>query len=198
MNTLPLGPALLALAITTFLAAGPLQADIKTKATQPAAVTKSCPAFLDRDFRKLRSSGTVNLCRDFAGKPLLLVNTASRCGYTPQFKGLQALYERYKNKGLMVVGFPSDDFRQEAKDEAETAEVCYVNYGVTFVMLSPTAVTGPNANPVFTELARQQRAPDWNFNKYLISSDGKVSAYFDSSITPESLQLNQAIAALLR
>jgi len=186
----------LTLVITAFPAA-PLQAGIKTAATQPTAVTQSCPAFLDHDFRKLRSRSTVNLCRDFAGRPLLLVNTASHCGYTPQFNGLQALHERYKNKGLVVVGFPSDDFRQEAKDEAETAEVCYANYGVTFVMLSPTSVTGRNANPVFVELARQQREPSWNFNKYLVSSDGKVSAYFNSSVTPESPQLNQAIAALL-
>lgn len=171
-------------------------------APQPSAAVKAapsaCPAFLNHDFRKLRSSATVNLCRDFAGKPLLIVNTASHCGYTPQFKGLQALHERYKNQGLVVVGFPSDDFRQEAKDEAETAEVCYANYGVTFVMLSPTVVTGRGANPVFAELARQQREPGWNFNKYLVTPDGKVAAYFDSNVAPESPQLDRAIAALLR
>jgi len=198
MNRISLGSIVLVLLITMFVTVAPLQADIKTAAARPAAVAKSCPAFLDHDFRKLRSSASVNLCRNFAGKPLLIVNTASHCGYTPQFKGLQVLHERYKNKGLVVVGFPSDDFWQEAKDEAETADICYANYGVTFVMLSPTAVTGRNANPVFVELARQQREPSWNFNKYLISSDGKVSAHFNSSITPESPQLNQAIAALLR
>ena len=158
----------------------------------------SCPAFLNHDFRKLRSSGSVNLCKDFAGKPLLIVNTASHCGYTPQFKGLQALHEKYKSQGLVVVGFPSDDFQQEAKDEAETAEVCFLNYGVTFTMLSPTVVTGRNANPVFAELARQQRQPGWNFNKYLVTPQGKVTAYFDSNTTPDSPQLNQAIGALLR
>lgn len=162
------------------------------------AVQGTCPAFLNHDFRKLRSSGSVNLCRDFAGKPLLIVNTASHCGYTPQFKGLQALHEKYKDQGLVVVGFPSDDFQQEAKDEAETAEVCFLNYGVTFTMLSPTAVTGRNANPVFAELARQQRQPGWNFNKYLVTPQGKVTAYFDSNTTPDSPQLNQAIGALLR
>jgi glutathione peroxidase len=98
----------------------------------------------------------------------------------------------------VVVGFPSDDFRQEANDEAETAEVCFVNYGVTFTMLSPTAVTGRDANPVFAELARQQRAPRWNFNKYLVSPEGRVTAYFDSGTAPGSPQLDQAIAALLR
>jgi glutathione peroxidase len=114
------------------------------------------------------------------------------------FKGLQALHEKYKAQGLVVVGFPSDDFQQEAKDEAETAEVCFLNYGVTFTMLSPTVVTGRNANPVFAELARQQRQPGWNFNKYLITPQGKVTAYFDSNATPDSPQLNQAIGALLR
>lgn len=163
-----------------------------------AAAPASCPAYLNQEFRKLRSSGTVNLCRDFAGKPLLIVNTASHCGYTPQFKGLQALHEKYKDKGLVVVGFPSDDFQQEAKDEAETAEVCFLNYGVTFTMLSPTVVTGRNANPVFAELARQQRQPGWNFNKYVVRPDGKVTAYFDSSATPDSAALNQAIGAVLR
>jgi glutathione peroxidase len=163
-----------------------------------AAAAGACPAFLNHEFRKLRSSGNVNVCRDFAGKPLLIVNTASHCGYTPQFKGLQALHEKYKDKGLIVIGFPSDDFQQEAKDEAETAEVCFLNYGVTFTMLSPTAVTGRNANPVFAELARQQRQPGWNFNKYLVTPQGRVTAYFDSNASPDSAQLNQAIGALLR
>lgn len=98
----------------------------------------------------------------------------------------------------MVVGFPSDDFKQEAKNEAETADVCYVNYGVTFTMLSPSAVTGRAANPVFRELARRSRAPSWNFNKYLVSSDGKVVRHFDSRVVPESADLQQAIEQLLR
>lgn len=180
-----------------FMATAPQAAPAATPAAAPAAAG-TCPAFLNHDFRKLRASGSVNICKDFAGKPLLIVNTASHCGYTPQFKGLQALHEKYKDKGLVVVGFPSDDFQQEAKDEAETAEVCFLNYGVTFTMLSPTVVTGRNANPVFAELARQQRQPGWNFNKYLVTPEGKVTAYFDSNATPESAQLNQAIGALLR
>ncbi len=180
-----------------FMATAPQAAPAAPPAAAPAAAG-TCPAFLNHDFRKLRASGSVNICKDFAGKPLLIVNTASHCGYTPQFKGLQALHEKYKDKGLVVVGFPSDDFQQEAKDEAETAEVCFLNYGVTFTMLSPTVVTGRSANPVFAELARQQRQPGWNFNKYLVTPEGKVTAYFDSNATPESAQLNQAIGALLR
>ena len=188
----------LATAVAVLLSGAAVAAPAATAPAAAPSTAKACPAFLNHEFRKLRSSGTVNLCRDFAGKPLLIVNTASHCGYTPQFKGLQALHERYRDKGLVVVGFPSDDFQQEAKDEAETAEVCFLNYGVTFTMLSPTVVTGRNANPVFAELARQQRQPGWNFNKYLVTPEGKVTAYFDSSTTPDSAQLNQAIGALLR
>jgi glutathione peroxidase len=156
-----------------------------------------CSAFLDHDFKKLRSEQSVNLCEAYAGKPLLIVNTASHCGYTPQFKGLEALNQKYRARGLVVVGFPSDDFKQEAKQEAETAEICYINYGVTFTMLSPSVVTGRNANPVFKELARKSSEPSWNFNKYLVSADGKVVQHFDSNVTPDSAQLNQAIGQLL-
>ena len=156
-----------------------------------------CPAWLDHDFTKLRSSETVNICKTFAGKPLLLVNTASHCGFTPQFKGLEALHEQYKDQGLVVVGFPSNDFNQEAKTDKETAEVCYINYGVKFLMLAPQAVKGVAANPVFKELARQTQEPQWNFNKYLVKPDGTVTNYFDSRVTPESPELKAAIAALL-
>jgi glutathione peroxidase len=156
-----------------------------------------CPAFLNQDFKKLRSEQSINLCEAYAGKPLLIVNTASHCGYTPQFKGLEALNQKYRARGLVVVGFPSDDFKQEAKQEAETAEICYINYGVTFTMLSPSVVTGRNANPVFKELARKSTEPSWNFNKYLVSADGKVVRHFDSNVKPDSAQLNQAIEQLL-
>lgn len=200
MNSSLVRLVLVALGASAGLAAAQTRGNVGAVAAGPpvAAVAKACPAFLNQEFRKLRSRDTVNLCRDFPGRALLIVNTASHCGYTSQFKGLQALHERYKDKGLVVVGFPSDDFRQEANDEAETAEVCFVNYGVTFTMLSPTAVTGRDANVVFAELARQQRAPRWNFNKYLVSPEGRVTAYFDSGTAPESPQLDQAIAALLR
>ena len=166
--------------------------------TAPAALAADCPAFLDHEFKKLRSSQSINLCTEFAGKPLLIVNTASHCGYTPQFKGLEALHQKYKARGLVVIGFPSDDFKQEAKDEAETADVCYVNYGVTFTMLSRSAVTGSAANPVFQELGRRSDAPGWNFNKYLVGADGKVVQHFDSGVRPDSVEVQQAIEQLLR
>ena len=162
-----------------------------------AVSAHACPAFLDHEFHKLHSTERVNLCKAFGGKPLLIVNTASHCGYTPQFKGLEALHEKYRDRGLVVIGFPSDDFQQEAKDEAETAQVCFMNYGVTFTMLSPLPVKGATANPVFRELARQAREPQWNFNKYLVKPDGTVANYFDSEVTPESATLNTAVEHVL-
>jgi glutathione peroxidase len=152
-----------------------------------------CPAFLNHDFQKLHSSDSVNLCSAYAGKPLLIVNTASHCGYTPQFKGLEALHRKYRERGLVVVGFPSDDFNQEANDQAKTADICYINYGVTFTMLAPSPVTGRNANPVFQELDRRTQEPSWNFNKYLVSADGRTVQRFDSSVTPDSPELTRAV-----
>jgi glutathione peroxidase len=168
---------------------------VSAVAASPAA--QECPAFLNQEYRKLHSSQSVNLCKAFAGKPMLIVNTASHCGFTPQFRGLEAVHEKYKNRGLAVVGFSSDDFNQEAKDEAAAADTCFVNYGVTFTMLAPQRVKGAEANAVFRELARQTQEPKWNFNKYLVSADGKVQ-HFDSRVAPDSPQLNEAIEKLLK
>ncbi|MCB1703915.1 MAG: glutathione peroxidase [Halioglobus sp.] len=156
-----------------------------------------CAGYLDVEMRKLHSSEVVNLCEVAAGKPLLIVNTASHCGYTPQFKQLEAVFQKYREQGLQVVGFASDDFRQEANDEAEAAEVCYVNYGVTFTMLAPSHVRGDGANPVFAELARQSEAPGWNFNKYVVDGAGSVVAHFGSSVSPDSTELQMAIEGVL-
>lgn len=158
----------------------------------------ACPAFLDHDFRKLHSSQQVNLCEAFAGKPMLIVNTASHCGFTPQFTGLEAVHDKYKDKGLAVVGFSSDDFNQEAKDEAEAAEICVQNFGVSFTMIAPQSVKGAAANPVFKELARQTREPNWNFNKYLVSADGKTVKHFESRVAPDSPELIAAIESMLK
>lgn len=156
-----------------------------------------CPAYLDHEFRKLHSTQTVDLCAVTAGKPVLIVNTASHCGYTSQFEGLEALHQKYKGRGLVVVGFPSDDFNQEASEEAEAADVCFINYGVTFTMLAPTSVKGPAANPVFLELNRRAAEPSWNFNKYLVGADGQMVRHFKSSVTPDSTALQEAIEKLL-
>lgn len=161
------------------------------------AAEPSCPALLDHEAHKLHSSQRVDLCT-FSGRPLLLVNTASYCGFTRQFEGLQALYERYADRGLEVIGFPSNDFRQEADDEATTAEVCRVNYGVRFTMLSPSAVSGDDANPVFAEIARQgAELPRWNFHKYVVDGDGRVTASFGSRTEPDAEELRAALEAVL-
>jgi glutathione peroxidase len=184
--------------LITVVVASAKQLTTPAMAAPQAGATQSCPAYLDREFRKLHSSQTVNICKEFAGKPLLIINTASHCGYTPQFKGLEAAYQKYKNRGLVVVGFASDDFNQEAKDEAEAADTCFLNYGVTFTMLAPQHVKGPEANPVFQELARQTVAPAWNFNKYLVRADGKVLQHLDSKVAPESPEFAAAVEGLLK
>lgn len=158
-----------------------------------AAQAAECPALLQGDLQKLRSQERIDLCATFAGKPLLVVNTASFCGFTPQFKGLEALYQRYKEQGLQVLGVPSDDFRQEADSSEETAKVCYVNYGVTFPMSETQSVTGSAAVPLFKELAAQSQAPRWNFSKYVVDAQGKVIASFPSSTTPDDPALLAAV-----
>jgi glutathione peroxidase len=181
------------------LAAVPLVSSlpqVSAVAASPAA--QECPAFLNQEYRKLHSSQSVNLCKAFAGKPMLIVNTASHCGFTPQFKGLEGVHQKYNSRGLVVLGFSSDDFNQEAKDEAKAADTCFVNYGVTFTMLAPQHVKGAEANPVFRELARQTQEPKWNFNKYLVSADGKTVQHFDSRVAPDSQQLNDAIEKMLK
>lgn len=156
-----------------------------------------CPELLQHSFRKLHSTESVNLCEAFGGKPLLIINTASNCGFTDQFAGLETLYQSYAEQGLAVLGFSSNDFFQEADEEADAAEVCYVNYGVTFTMFAPTSVRGKDANPVFKELADQAGAPRWNFTKYLVAPDGKVIGRFGSSVTPADAEIRVAIESLL-
>jgi glutathione peroxidase len=155
-------------------------------------------ALYHHQLKRLHSAEVVDLRERFAGKPMLVINTASFCGFTGQFEGLEALHQRYKDQGLMVVGFPSDDFNQEAKNEEKSAEVCFVNFGVTFDMFSPIHVKGDNAHPIFREIARQSDTPPrWNFYKYVIDRDGKVTAAFSSMTSPSSDKLRKAIEAVL-
>lgn len=157
----------------------------------------ACADVFDHSMRRLHAKDDVNLCEVTANRPVLVVNTASHCGYTPQFKGLEALHQRYREQGLVVVGFASDSFSQEADSEAKAADVCYVNYGVTFTMLAPTPVRGSVANPVFQALNERAGEPKWNFNKYLISADGQQVQHFDSSVRPDSEVLAGAIEEVL-
>lgn len=161
-------------------------------------VLAGCHDLLNYQATKLRSSKTIDFCEHYKDKALLLVNTASQCGFTPQFKGLQALHEEYGDK-LAVIGFPSDDFNQEHRDTQKVADVCYVNYGVTFTMLEPSKVTGDGANALFKALAhRTGKQPAWNFNKYLVSVDGETVQYFASSVEPNSIKLKSSIDALIK
>ncbi|GAA0794529.1 glutathione peroxidase [Marinobacterium sediminicola] len=165
---------------------------------QAAASEPDLNALLDHQLKRLHSSEVVNLKSQYAGQPMLVINTASRCGFTPQFEGLEALHQTYKEKGLRVVGFPSNDFMQEAKDEAKIAKVCRYNFGVTFDMFAPIPVRGSDAHPVFREIARQTgKAPRWNFYKYVINKEGQVTAVFSSMTSPDDRELIEAIEAVL-
>ena len=156
-----------------------------------------CLSFLDQKLRKLHSKETVDLCEITAGKTVLMVNTASNCGYTPQFKGLEALHQEYKDNGLVIIGFPSDDFFQEEDDEKDTAKVCFVNYGVTFTMLETTAVRGSDANATFEYLAEKTTAPKWNFYKYLVSDNGNNIQHFNSRVKPSDEEFINAVKSAL-
>ncbi|WP_285164718.1 glutathione peroxidase [Shewanella goraebulensis] len=160
------------------------------------AIANSCPDYLNVEARKLHSDEVVDLCEVTNGKPVLIVNTASNCGFTPQFEALEALHKEYEDD-LVVIGFPSDDFFQEEDDEAKTADVCFVNYGVTFTMVSTSAVRGSDVNSVFAYLGDKTAAPKWNFYKYLVSADGESVQQFNSRVKPDSEELKKAIESVL-
>jgi glutathione peroxidase len=162
------------------------------------AQAAECPALLQGSLPKLRSIESIDLCQRFAGKPLVVVNTASFCGFAPQFKGLEALNQRYKEQGLEVIGVPSNDFKQESKDGAETAKVCYVNYGVTFTMTEPQKVRGDDATNLFKVLGKQsENPPKWNFYKYVVDRQGKVVASFSSLTKPDDPDFIAAVEKAL-
>ncbi|MEJ6495692.1 glutathione peroxidase [Pseudoalteromonas lipolytica] len=176
--------------ITTNLAAQ------TTEAVPTAKASSQCDDFTNVTMRKLRSKESINFC-EFKDKPLLIVNTASNCGLTGQFEGLEAIHKEYKDQGLVVLGFPSDDFFQEEDDEKDTAKVCFINYGVTFNMLATSAVRGSDANPIFKHLNEATSSPNWNFYKYLVSADRTTVQRFNSKTKPQSQTLRDAIEAEL-
>lgn len=159
----------------------------------PYGANAECPEAFDNTIRKLHSKESANLCDlHNAGKATLVVNTASHCGFTKQFAGLEELHKKYAKQGLVVVGFPSADFRQEEKSEEGTARVCYENYGVTFVMFEHSAVKGDKVTPAFKYLAAKTQKPSWNFNKYLVDNKGHVT-HFGSMTTPLDSKLEEAV-----
>lgn len=141
---------------------------------------------LDQDFRQLASTEEVNLCEAYEGKVVLVVNTASKCGNTPQYDGLEKLYKQYGPQGLVVLGFPSNDFMgQEPGSEAQIEEFCRLTYGVEFPMFEKTSVKKKNAHPFFVALAESSGSyPRWNFHKYLIGRDGALVSDFSPSTKP--------------
>jgi len=155
-------------------------------------------------FEVVTIGGETNKLEQYKGKVLLIVNTASKCGFTGQYEGLQRLYAEFKEQGLVVLGFPSNDFmRQEPGSNAEIQSFCTLNYGVTFPMFAKIEVAGKNPHPLYTWLTSKATNPatagkiSWNFNKFLIARDGTVAGRFGSRTKPDDAELTQAVKAAL-
>ena len=183
--------ALLAnIVMSAALAAEPAKPATGAGANAPSA---ACPALLKHSFLRLQDEQPQDLCQ-YKGKVVVVVNTASFCGFTPQYEGLEALYSKYKDKGLVVLGFPSNDFSQESGSNKEIAAFCASTFGVKFPMFTKTSVTGPQVNPLFKELSAQTgTAPRWNFYKYVIARDGQSVVSFNSMADPKSRQFLKEI-----
>lgn len=161
------------------------------------AAEAACPPLLNHGVANLMDE-PVSLCQ-FQGKVLLIVNTASECGYTPQYDGLEKVYRRYRDKGFVVLGFPANDFGgQEPGSNKEIAQFCQVNYNITFPVFAKSSVVGAKANPLYRELAAKTgKAPQWNFHKYLIDRRGQPLAVFESAVEPDDKRLTGAIEKAL-
>ncbi|WP_051971913.1 glutathione peroxidase [Massilia sp. 9096] len=190
--------SLAAAAAVASIGAAPAQAQSQSAApAMNAAEPASCPAVLKHTFKRLQDEAPQNLCQ-YSGKVVLVVNTASKCGFTPQYEGLEKLYAKYAPRGLVVLGFPSNDFKQEDADAKKIADLCYNTYGVKFPMFITSVVTGNGANPLYAELIKATgNEPKWNFNKYLIDRNGKVLEYYPSKVTPEDPALVSKIEQAL-
>jgi glutathione peroxidase len=163
---------------------------LPAQATNPPA---ACPALLQHSVLRLQDEKPQSLCQ-YSGKVVLVVNTASYCGFTSQYKDLEAVYAKYADKGLVVLGFPSNDFAQEKATNKEIADFCENTFGVKFPMFTKTVVTGLQAAPFYKQLAEQTgKKPTWNFFKYLIGRDGKVVDTFGSMTNPSNRSVASAI-----
>ncbi len=162
-------------------------------AQQAPAPATACPALLQHSFPRLQDEQPQPLCQ-YTGKVLLVVNTASFCGFTPQYQTLEQLHAKYRTRGLVVLGFPSNDFAQESGSNKDIAAFCENTFGVKFPMFGKTAVRGADANPLFRQLAAQTgRAPQWNFHKYLVARDGKVVENYSSLTRPDDPSVVRAL-----
>ena len=157
----------------------------------------ACPKILDHKMKNLEGK-TIDLC-EYSGQVVLAVNTASKCGFTPQFEELEALHQNFKDQGFTVIGFPANDFGgQEPGSNQEIKEFCELNYGVKFPMMEKSSVKKKTANPIFAQLIDATGVtPKWNFYKYLISRDGEEVYSFSSVTSPNSKKLLNKLKALL-
>lgn len=168
----------------------------RAQAAGPSATP--CPVLLDRTMARLQDDAPQQLCQ-YAGRVALVVNTASYCGYTRQYEGLEALFRAYRSRGFVILGFPSNDFgQQEPGSASQIADLCFNTYGVAFPMFAKTVVSGPKADPFFAALAKSAgSAPKWNFHKYLIGRDGSVLAAYPSAIEPNDATLRRDLERAL-
>ncbi len=177
--------------------------DTTTDAPAPAADTKEQKPMSFLDFKTDSLDGKPVDLAKYKGKVILVINTASKCGNTPQYDGLEKLYNARKDQGLVIIGFPANNFGgQEPGTNAEIGEFCKQNYGVTFPMMAKTSVKGDDQSPIFAYLTKEANPDltgdiDWNFAKFLISRDGKLVARFKSKVQPDSTELSDAITAEL-
>ncbi|AGC44096.1 glutathione peroxidase [Myxococcus stipitatus DSM 14675] len=182
------------LTLVTALAVTPALASTPSKS--PPASEKTSMSLHDLSANRL--DGKAAKLSDYQGKVLVIVNTASECGYTPQYAGLEKLYQEYKAKGVEVLGFPSNDFgEQEPGTSEQIAKFCELRFKVTFPMFEKVKTKGDGQSPVYSFLAKKHDAPKWNFHKYVVGKDGQVVAGFPSKVTPESDELRKAINAAL-
>jgi glutathione peroxidase len=164
----------------------------------PAPQASACPQLLDHEFNRLQTGKPESLCQ-YRGKVLLIVNTASYCGYTHQYEGLEAMYRKYKDRGLVVLGFPSNDFgSQEPGSNKEIAEFCRLTYGVQFPMFEKSSVTTLSTNRLYAELREKTgQVPKWNFFKYVLDRNGKPAGTFASAVEPDNRDLVSLVEKLL-
>jgi len=177
----------------------PLSLFLFSVSNAQATTVEACPKALDHSVKTLVGDKHVNLCRAYLGNVVLIVNTASKCGYTPQYDGLEKLYDKYKSQGFVVLGFPSNDFGgQEPGDAQQIKSFCRLTYGVKFPMFEKTHAAQPSASPIYQTLGEIAGVyPTWNFHKYLLDRNGKLVANYASKIEPLNSPIEEKIKALL-
>jgi glutathione peroxidase len=191
------------MALAQNVAEPPTQHRLQQRSAAPGSAATvptpaACPALLQKTFKRLQDDAPQNLCQ-YAGKVVLVVNTASYCGFTNQYEGLEALHAKFNAKGLVVLGFPTNDFgSQEPGNSKQIADFCFNTYGVKFPMFAKSTLKGTDANPLFAALGKATgKSPAWNFHKYLIDRSGLRATSYASEVEPGSAVLNTDISKAL-